>query len=209
MLFMHEVLTPASSRQNDLIDRVSWIHSYMQKHPGFLRGCISRYLGSSTEYLVFRWWQSPEDLADHGRNPEIPNWGANRPEGIYLVPPRTTRWELTSSEGAQTAGFFVRNIYRPASDVSGDLEKTVSAHLERAKSEQQVLGAEIYRSAQDTEELKGAVLSIVRFDDRDAYNTYLQGPLVVELDETADQRELLVSGCYEVVREALPHAPAK
>src|SRR5262245_45143323 len=182
MLFMHEVLTPASSRQNDLIERVSWIHSYMQKHPGFIRACISRYLGSSTEYLVFRWWRSPEDLADHGRNPEVPNWGANRPEGIYLTGPKTTRWELISSEGAQAAGFFVRNIYRP-STVADKFDTTLITHLNGAKADGLVLGAEVYRCIQDSEELRDAILSIATFTDRDAYNAYLQGPQGLELDK--------------------------
>src|SRR5438445_5972958 len=86
MLFLHERLTATASRQNDVVARVQNIHSYMQKHPGFIRARVARYLGGPNEYLVMRWWRSAEDLAEHGRNPVVPNWGANRPEGIYLVP---------------------------------------------------------------------------------------------------------------------------
>ena len=64
MLFFHEKLTATASRQNDVVARVRNIHSYMQKHPGFVRARIARYLGNPNDYLVMRWWRTPEDLAN-------------------------------------------------------------------------------------------------------------------------------------------------
>jgi quinol monooxygenase YgiN len=65
MLLLRETLSVTSSRQDDVIERVRGIHSYMLKHPGFLRGRIARYLGAPNEYLVLRLWREPEELEDY------------------------------------------------------------------------------------------------------------------------------------------------
>src|SRR5262249_48390558 len=160
--FLHENLTAAPERQQDVVDRVQTIHSYMQKHPGFVGARVARYLGNYTDYLCLRWWRSAEDLAEHGRNPEVPNWGANRPEGSYLRPPKTTRWESAAKSGEPSGSFFVRTIYTPGETGSAELLDMVANHVQEFTGEGGMTWGETFRSL-DESELAGAVLCLTGF----------------------------------------------
>jgi quinol monooxygenase YgiN len=205
MLFLHEKLTATPSRQQDVVERVGAIHSYMQKHPGFVVARVARYLGNPNEYLVMRWWQSADALADHQRNPVVPNWGANRPEGIYLEPPKTTRWESAAESGQPWSGFFVRTIYKPRAIGSPDLLDTLSRHAEEGTRQGGMSGAEVFRSL-DEADFAGAVLVLAGFKDRDAFNLYLKGAEAADLATPNEGFEAVMTGCFEVVEQALPEA---
>jgi quinol monooxygenase YgiN len=208
MLFLHERLTATASRQQEVLGRVRAIHSYMRKHPGFIRARVARYLGNPNDYLVLRWWRSAEDLAEHGRNPAVPNWGANRPEGIYLVPPNTTRWESATESEQPWSGFFVRTIYKPKEMNSALLLDELRRHAREATSQAEMTSADIFTSRDDGE-FSGAVLLLAGFEDRDAFNRYLEGKEAAGLADPNAGFEAVLSGCFEVVEQVEPEAATK
>ena len=208
MLFLHERLMATASRQQEVVERVGAIHSYMRKHPGFIGARVARYMGNPNEYLVMRWWRRAEDLAEHQRNPEVPNWGANRPEGIYLEPPKTTRWESVTESGKASDRFFVRTIYKPRQLDSSDLVDKLSQHIQDGTKQGAMSWAQVFKSKEEGD-LASAALLLAGFKDRDAFNLYLASS---EGDDFAGQQnpfEVVLSGCFEVVEEALPEAAAK
>ena len=208
MLFLHEKLTATASRQNDVVARVRNIHSYMQKHPGFIRARVARYLGDPNEYLVMRWWRSAEDLAEHGRNPIVPDWGANRPEGIYLVPPKTTRWESVTAASQPWTGFFLRTILKPTAVDPAALLADLTRHTEDAISKGEMTSADVFTASTDSE-FAGGVLLLAGFEDRDAFNRYLESKDGAEFANPNPQFETLLTGCFELVEEALPEGAVK
>jgi quinol monooxygenase YgiN len=208
MLFLHERLTATASRQQEVLERVRAIHSYMRKHPGFIRARVARYLGNPNDYLVMRWWRTAEDLAEHGRNPAVPNWGANRPEGIFLVPPNTTRWESATESEQPWSGFFVRTIYKPKEMNSSRLLDDLRQHTKEAIGQAKMTSADIFTAREDGE-FREAVLVLAGFKDRDAFNLYLKGKEAAGLADPNAGFEAVLSGCFEVVEQVLPEATSK
>jgi quinol monooxygenase YgiN len=203
MLVLHEKLSATPSRQREVVERVGSIHGYMRQHPGFLHALVARYLGNPNEYLVMRWWRSAEDLAEHGRNPAVPNWGANRPEGIYLEPPKTTRWQAVTEFGPPPTGFLVRTIYRPKDGDAARQAADLNQHAREAVEHGVMTAAQVL-TASDEGDFRGTLLLLAGFKNRDAFDLYLTGREGAALNDPNGSLELVLTGCFEVVAEVLP-----
>lgn len=204
MFLLQEILKVRNTRQTEAVNRLHWIHGLMQKHPGFVRAIVARYLGNPTDYLVLRMWQDADSYRAFRQTEDGQSYPKSRPEGLYEGVPVGREWELKiDSPGTAEGNYLVRSIYRvPPENVEEFIENR-RRHDGLALQVPGTASLQTFQCLDKDSEHSDTFLCIALRTGRDAYNAYLESPQSAEY-RAGNRRGLystVSTDCYEVVDE--------
>lgn len=106
-MFLHrEYFTIARGRSEEFEGRVREMQGVMAEQPGFAAAYTLRFLGNDTRYVSLRIWKQREDAQAWSRHPWFQTYLRERPEGLYVWPPRIEYFEqIGATQGYGKPGF--------------------------------------------------------------------------------------------------------
>jgi len=195
MYMLNEILLFAPERRQEALDRLTWIFSLFQKHSGFKRAIVARYLGDATRYAILRFWDRPEDWDAFRASPDG-GYGRTKPPGIYenehVLNPLVSFGEAAGS----SKGNFLVEIERTVpGDAWDGFLKQQRTMLDVAPRIPGFVWANQLR-AKDADQS----LVLARFSDREAYERMVDSEAYQEaLKSMPEGVSHVQTGCYEVL----------
>jgi hypothetical protein len=210
MFVLMQILRCGSGRQREGLKRLHWIHGLMAAKEDSGGCVVAKHLGNPFDYLVLRFWQSPEAMARRTNwyyQDPWPIFPSNEPQGIYQTQDIHHHWEeVARTEGDSDGGL----IWRLTSVVQDkdwpDFLKLRKAEAAVMKVTGGLVSARTYRCTEDAQH----ALTLVRLRDRAALEAIeiepekvRLGTAALELSQSLEYPELTVfaNECFEVVDE--------
>ncbi len=210
MLVLMQILRCGSGRQREGLNRLHWIHGLMSAKEDSGGCVVAKHLGNPFDYLILRFWQTPEALARRTNwyyQDPWPLFPSNEPEGIYQTQDIHHHWEEAArTEGDSEGGFIWRRTSVVEEKNWPDFLKFREAEAAVMKVTGGLVSARTYRSTEDAQH----ALTLVRLRDRGALDAIEVEPEKVRLEIAAQKigrpleyPELAVfaNECFSVIDE--------
>ena len=201
MFAQNEILVFTPGRRQEGLDRLAWIHSLMQTHPGFIEAFVAKYLGDGTRYTILRFWEDEAAYQAFRSSPDG-GFGASRPAGLYVNEPVIT--PLVSygeyKNDAVSGNFLVKiqaDIEPGAWDAFLAHQKVMMGNAPNVPGliwDRQMRGKDV-----DT------IVGSARLSDRQAFEDLLESPGYLQLLADMPAGVMLVRvECFEVISDVGP-----
>lgn len=210
MYLLMQILRCGSGRQKEALKRLHWIHALMAERSDSGGNIVAKHLGNPIDYLILRFWQTPEAMARRTNSYYQDRWPLfppNEPEGIYQTQNIPHHFEEVSRiDGDATGGFIWRatvKVPEAGWDEFLALRREADAILQQSGG---LVHARTFRSTENADE----TVVLARMRDRAAMEAVVTDSEHARIEKRLQtvtqplnypELDIFEAECFEVVDE--------